>query len=63
MRIIGCDLHAKQQTIAMLDRDTGEISERTLTHDGTTVGISTPACRRPWSSALKPRVRWGGFYG
>ena len=37
MRIIGCDLHAKQQTIAMLDRDTGEISERTLTHDGTTV--------------------------
>lgn len=37
MRIIGCDLHARQQTIAMLDRDTGEISERTLTHDGTTV--------------------------
>jgi transposase len=37
MRIIGCDFHAKQQTIAMLDRDTGEISERTLTHDGTTV--------------------------
>jgi transposase len=37
MRIIGCDLHARQQTIAMLDRDTGEISERMLTHDGTTV--------------------------
>ena len=37
MRIIGCDLHARQQTIAMLDRDTGAISERTLTHDGTTV--------------------------
>jgi len=29
MRIIGCDLHAAQQTIAMLDRDTGEIVERT----------------------------------
>ena len=35
MRIIGCVLRAKQQTIAMLDRDTGEFSERTLTHDGT----------------------------
>jgi hypothetical protein len=24
MRIVGCDLHASQQTIAMLDRDSGE---------------------------------------
>jgi transposase len=37
MRIIGCDLHASQQTIAMLDRETGEIVERTLKHDGQTV--------------------------
>ncbi len=37
MRIIGCDLHAAQQTIAMLDQETGEIVERTLKHDGTTV--------------------------
>jgi transposase len=37
MRMIGCDLHAAQQTIPMLDRETGEIVERTLTHDGTTV--------------------------
>ena len=37
MRMIGCDLHAAQQTIAMLDRDTGEIVERTLAHEGTTV--------------------------
>lgn len=37
MRIIGCDLHAAQQTIAMLDRDTGEIVERTLAHEGTAV--------------------------
>jgi hypothetical protein len=29
MRIIGCDLHAAQQTIAMLDGETGEVSERT----------------------------------
>jgi transposase len=37
MRIIGCDLHAAQQTIAMLDRDTGEVVERTLKHEGTAV--------------------------
>lgn len=34
MRIIGCDLHARQQTIAMLETDTGELVERTLEHDG-----------------------------
>ena len=34
MRIIGCDLHARQQTIAMLDTDTGELIEKTLEHDG-----------------------------
>ncbi len=34
MRIIGCDLHARQQTIAMLDTDTGELVEKALEHDG-----------------------------
>jgi transposase len=34
MRSIGCDLHARQQTIAMLDTDTGEFVEKTLEHDG-----------------------------
>jgi hypothetical protein len=34
MRLIGCDLHASQQSIAMLDRDTGVIVERTLKHEG-----------------------------
>jgi hypothetical protein len=29
MRIIGCDLHARQQTIAMLDSDTGELQDKT----------------------------------
>ena len=29
MKIIGCDLHARQQTIAMLDTDTGELEEKT----------------------------------
>lgn len=37
MKIVGCDLHAKQQTIAMMDTDTGEFIERTLSHKGDTV--------------------------
>lgn len=37
MRILGCDCHTRQQTIAMLDRATGEISTPTLKHEGDTV--------------------------
>ena len=37
MRIIGCDLHASQQSIAMLDQETGETAELTLKHEGDTV--------------------------
>src|SRR2546422_1525837 len=37
MRIIGVDLHARQQTIAMLDPETGELVEKTLKHEGVTV--------------------------
>ena len=48
MRIIGCDLHAAQPTIAMLDRETGEIVEHTLPHDATTV--------RDFSARLPPPV-------
>jgi transposase len=49
MRIIGCDLHAAQQTIAMLDRETGEIVERTLKHDG-------PAVREFYAGLTPPVV-------
>ena len=34
MRIIGCDLHALQQTLAMLDTATGEVVNVTLKHEG-----------------------------
>ncbi len=33
MRIIGCDLHSRQQTLAMLDTTTGEIERTTLQHE------------------------------
>jgi hypothetical protein len=37
MRIIGCDLHARQQTVAMLDTATGEVVKMTVTHEGNNV--------------------------
>ncbi len=37
MRIIGCDLHARQQALAMLDTTTGEIVAMTLKHEGDNV--------------------------
>ena len=47
MRIIGVDLHARQQTIAMLDSDTGELEEKTLEHEGNTVREFYSALRGP----------------
>lgn len=34
MRIIGCDLHSRQQTLAMLETETGEVKECVLRHEG-----------------------------
>ena len=34
MKIVGCDLHAKQPSIALVDSETGEWIERTLSHEG-----------------------------
>jgi hypothetical protein len=51
MQIIGCDLHARQLTLAMLDTETGEAVNRTLTHEGNNV--------REFYSALPGPVRVG----
>jgi len=51
MRIIGCDLHARQQTLAMLDATTGEVVNRALEHEGNNV-------RESYSNLAKP-VRVG----
>ena len=32
MKIVGCDLHTRYEQIAMLDTETGELSERRLEH-------------------------------
>ena len=52
MRIIGCDLHARQQTLAMLDTTTtGGVVEVTLQHEGDNV--------REFYSSLPGPVRVG----
>jgi transposase len=51
MKILGCDLHAKQQTIAMVDTETGEFTEKTLSHEGNEV--------REFYAALEGRVAVG----
>jgi transposase len=61
MKIIGCDLHAAQQTIAMLDRQAGEIVGKTLKHQAGAVGNSTPACRHQSVVGLEATGSMGWF--
>src|ERR1700736_4435449 len=51
MRIIGCDLHGRQQTLAMLETPTGEVVEVTGKHEGDNV--------REFYSSLPGPVRVG----
>jgi hypothetical protein len=60
MRIIGCDLHARQQTIAMLDTDTGELEEKTLEHQGETVREFYSALSGPFWWELKRPAQCSG---
>ena len=47
MKIVGCDLHARQQTIAMVDSETGEFTEKTLGHEGNAVRAFYAALEGP----------------
>src|ERR1700730_13739167 len=61
MKIIGCDLHAPQQTIAMLDGETGEIVEQTLKHEGDTVRKFYAALPAPVVVGLEATGSMGWF--
>ena len=61
MRIIGCDLHARQQTLAMLDTTTGEVVEVTLKHEGETCESFIPRFHARCEWVSKPRDRCSGF--
>src|SRR5438477_680402 len=47
MTFVGCDLHTRQQQVAVLDTTTGEIREQQLLHEGTTVEDFYAALPRP----------------
>src|SRR5207244_5065811 len=47
MTLVGCDLHTRQQQVAVLDTTTGEIREQQLLHEGTTVEDFYAALPRP----------------
>src|SRR6202040_40037 len=51
MQIIGVDLHTRQQAVAMLNVETGEVVEKTLQHEGESV--------REFYSTLPGPVRVG----
>jgi hypothetical protein len=61
MRIIGCDLHATQQTIAMLDCESGEVVERTLKHEGNTIREFYAALPRPAVVGIEATGSMGWF--
>src|SRR6266496_1811343 len=61
MKIIGCDLHAAQQTIAMLDRETGEIVEKTLKHEAGIVREFYAALPAPVLVGLEATGSMGWF--
>ena len=48
MKIVGCDLHARQQTIAMVDTETGEFTEKTIPHEGTALREFYAALEGRW---------------
>jgi hypothetical protein len=62
MRIIGCDLHARQQTLAMLNTETGEMVNLTLIHEGNQVREFYSELAHPVLVASKPPDRCSGFY-
>ena len=62
MKIVGCDLHARQQSIAMVDSETGELTEKRLMHEGNAYEIFTPPWKVRWWSASKPAARCSGSW-
>jgi len=53
MRLVGCDLHARKQQVAMLDSETGEVQEVELCHHGEDVERFYAALPRPATVAVE----------
>jgi hypothetical protein len=53
MTFVGCDLHTRTQQVAVLNTDTGEVSEHPLVHDGRAVEEFYAALPRPVTVGLE----------
>ena len=58
MRIIGCDLHARQQSLAMLETTTGEMVNLTLKHEGNEVREFYSQLPRPVGIEATGSMHW-----
>jgi transposase len=47
MTLVGCDLHSRNQQVAVVDTETGEVQELRLAHDGTAVEHFYASLPRP----------------
>ncbi len=61
MQIVGCDLHVRQQTVAMLDTGTGEVVEKILEHEGEKVREFYASLPGPVLGGSMPPDRCSGF--
>jgi hypothetical protein len=74
MKIVGCDLHARQQSIAMVDTETGVLTEKVLKHEGNAVRefyaalngdythpVAPPSPQTRAQSGSVPRGAVGGY--
>jgi transposase len=53
MTLVGCDLHARKQQVAVLDAETGEVQEVELSHQGKDVERFYAALPRPVTVAVE----------
>jgi hypothetical protein len=63
MKIVGCDLHTRYQQIAMLETETGELSERRLEHADEEAGSFYAELQGPVRVASKPLDTRAGSSG
>ena len=61
MRIIGCDFHPRDQQIAMLDTETGELVERQLEYENGEVRAFYASLPKPVLEVFQGRGSWFDF--
>jgi hypothetical protein len=61
MKILGCDLHTRQQSIAVVDTETGGFREKTLNPEGNEVREFYAALEGPVGGSKLPEPGSGSW--